>query len=455
MHIHILGICGTFMAGIAFIARSLGHNVTGSDQNVYPPMSTLLENEHISIIPGYDPAQLEPRPDLVIIGNAMPRGNPCVEYILNHNIPYISAPQWLHDNVLQERWVIAVSGTHGKTTTASMVNWILEKNNYNHGFIIGGVPGNFTVSSRLGTDPFFVIEADEYDCAFFDKRSKFMHYCPKTLIINNIEFDHADIFKNLDDIKTQFHHLIRLVPGVGKIIYPKQDNNISDVLTKGVWSEVAQTESESDWFATKIKKDASEFTVHYKGNAVATVKWDIIGEHNMHNALIAIAAAHHVGVSISDACSALSTFINTKRRLETIGCVNNITVYDDFAHHPTAIEVTIDALRSKIGEKQRILAVLEPRSNTMKSGISKNDIAPALHNADLSFLFQPKEIKWSVADIAKQTKNPSFYSDNIDELIAQIVDHTKENDHILIMSNGGFNGIHQKLLHALKQKFNT
>ena len=452
MHIHILGICGTFMTGIALIARSQGHHVTGSDKNVYPPMSTLLQKEHIDIIEGYDPSQLTPTPDLVIIGNALSRGNPCVEYVLDNNIPYISAPQWLHDNVLRDRWVIAVAGTHGKTTTAGMVNWILEKQGYKQGFVIGGVPGNFDVSARLGEGNFFVIEADEYDCSFFDKRSKFMHYCPKTLIMNNLEFDHADIFDDLAAIQKQFHHLVRLVPSKGLIITPQDDVNLKQVLAKGCWSEQSFTESETGWLAQRINSDASHFAVYYNSEKVGEVKYSLVGEYNMHNALMAIAAAHNVGIKPTDACAALGSFINAKRRLELYGEVNNIEIYDDFAHHPTAILATLEALRSKIGANRRILAVLEPRSNTMKLGVSKDELAPSLGRADEVFIFQPEQLPWLVADVVDGCIQPAYWSGDIDLLVEMITKSAKPTDAILIMSNGGFNGIHNKILESLKKQ---
>ncbi|EBQ5939478.1 UDP-N-acetylmuramate:L-alanyl-gamma-D-glutamyl-meso-diaminopimelate ligase, partial [Salmonella enterica subsp. enterica serovar Enteritidis] len=389
MHIHILGICGTFMGSLAILARAQGHKVTGSDQNVYPPMSDLLTEQGIELIQGYDPAQLTPRPDMVVIGNAMKRGNPCVEAVLNQGIPYTSGPQWLHDHVLPERWVLAVAGTHGKTTTAGMLAWILEDCGYQPGFLIGGVPGNFDVSATLGNSPFFVIEADEYDCAFFDKRSKFVHYSPRTLLLNNLEFDHADIFENLAAIEKQFHHLVRVVPGDGKIIAPAQDANLKQVLSMGCWSEEEYTGDNARWQAEKVTNDCGEFDVRYDGEISGRVTWGLVGEHNMQNALMAVAAAHHVGVPVAEACRALGKFINARRRLELRGEVNGISVYDDFAHHPTAILATLQALRSKVGGTARILVVLEPRSNTMKMGISKDDIAPALGRADEVFIFQP------------------------------------------------------------------
>lgn len=452
MRIHILGICGTFMGGLALLARSLGHQVTGSDANVYPPMSTLLEEQGITLIQGYDPAQLDPVPDLVIIGNAMSRGNPCVEAVLEQSMPYVSGPQWLHDAVLRERWVIAVAGTHGKTTTAGMVTWILEDCGYQPGFVIGGVPGNFAVSARLGNSPFMVVEADEYDCAFFDKRSKFVHYAPRTLILNNLEFDHADIFDDLKAIQKQFHHLVRLVPGKGKIILPDNDPHLKHVITMGCWSEQEWVGDDGVWKAKKVTNDASEFQVYLNNALVGEVRWTLVGEHNMHNALMAIAAARHVGVTPADACRALGGFINARRRLELRGTANNISVYDDFAHHPTAILATLAALRSKVGGTARIIAVLEPRSNTMKLGMSKNELAPALGRADDVFLFQPQHIPWQVAEVAEACVQPAYWSANIDTLVEMITKTAQPGDHILVMSNGGFGNIHSKLLRSLENK---
>ncbi|MDR0217675.1 MAG: UDP-N-acetylmuramate:L-alanyl-gamma-D-glutamyl-meso-diaminopimelate ligase [Enterobacteriaceae bacterium] len=458
MRIHILGICGTFMGGLAVLARSLGHEVTGSDANVYPPMSTLLENQGIELIQGYDPSQLNPAPDMVIIGNAMTRGNPCVEAVLDRGIPYTSGPQWLHDHVLPERWVLAVAGTHGKTTTAGMLAWILEACGYKPGFLIGGVPGNFDVSAQIGDSPFFVIEADEYDSAFFDKRSKFVHYSPRTLIMNNLEFDHADIFDNLAAIQKQFHHLVRVVPGIGKILVPDNDINLQQVIDKGCWSELEQVGETGSWQASKISEDSSRYQVFHHDELVGEVNWSLVGEHNMNNGLMAIAAAHHVGVQPADACQALGHFINARRRLELIGKAHDISVYDDFAHHPTAISATLEALRSKVGRRNktggmaRILAVLEPRSNTMKLGMSKSDIAPSMCCADEVFLFQPDNIPWQVADIAKQCTQPARWSANIDTLVQMIVESAQPGDHILIMSNGDFGGIHKKVLAALNEK---
>ncbi len=450
MHIHILGICGTFMGSLAILARAQGHKVTGSDQNVYPPMSDLLTEQGIELIQGYDPAQLTPRPDMVVIGNAMKRGNPCVEAVLNQGIPYTSGPQWLHDHVLPERWVLAVAGTHGKTTTAGMLAWILEDCGYQPGFLIGGVPGNFDVSATLGNSPFFVIEADEYDCAFFDKRSKFVHYSPRTLLLNNLEFDHADIFENLAAIEKQFHHLVRVVPGDGKIIAPAQDANLKQVLSMGCWSEEEYTGDNARWQAEKVTNDCGEFDVRYDGEISGRVTLGLVGEHNMQNALMAVAAAHHVGVPVAEACRALGKFINARRRLELRGEVNGISVYDDFAHHPTAILATLQALRSKVGGTARILVVLEPRSNTMKMGISKDDIAPALGRADEVFIFQPANIPWLVSEITERCVQPAYWSGDLDALTNMVAEHAQPGDHILVMSNGSFGGIHDKLLEKLK-----
>ncbi|NVD07609.1 UDP-N-acetylmuramate:L-alanyl-gamma-D-glutamyl-meso-diaminopimelate ligase [Vibrio sp. JPW-9-11-11] len=450
MHIHILGICGTFMGGAAMLARQLGHKVTGSDANVYPPMSTMLESQGIEIIEGFDPAQLDPAPDLVVIGNAMSRGNPCVEHVLNTNLRYTSGPQWLQEFLLHDRWVLAVSGTHGKTTTSSMLAWILEACGYQPGFLVGGVLGNFGISARLGESMFFVVEADEYDSAFFDKRSKFVHYHPRTLVMNNLEFDHADIFDDLEAIKRQFHHLVRTVPGNGRILAPKQDPSIADVLERGCWSETEYSGQQGQWQAQKLLVDGSQFEVLFQGEVVGKVDWDLVGDHNVDNALMAIAAARHVGVTPDLACEALAAFINTKRRLELKGEVNGVRVYDDFAHHPTAIELTLGGLRNKVGQ-DKIIAVLEPRSATMKRGVHKEVLAASLAKADQVFLYQPDSIDWSVNEVAQQCVQPAMTSGDIDVLVENIVDAAQPGDTILVMSNGGFAGIHQKLLAKLAQ----
>ncbi|GAA5215897.1 UDP-N-acetylmuramate:L-alanyl-gamma-D-glutamyl-meso-diaminopimelate ligase [Corallincola platygyrae] len=451
MHIHILGICGTFMGGIAALAKSLGHKVTGSDANVYPPMSTQLEQLGIELVQGYDPSQFEPRPDLVVIGNAMSRGNPAVEYVLEQGLPYVSGPQWLGDHLLRERWVLAVAGTHGKTTTASMLAWVLEDAGIAPGYLIGGVPGNFDVSARLGDSPFFVVEADEYDSAFFDKRSKFVHYHPRTLILNNLEFDHADIFDDLKAIKRQFHHLVRTVPGSGQILWAEQEQALADVIEMGCWSEQQVIGKGKDWDVTNVTPDGSEFDVLLKGEKVGRVCWPLIGLHNVQNGLMAIAAARHVGVTPDVAIDALSRFKSPKRRMELKAEVNDIMVYDDFAHHPTAITTTLNGLRAKVGE-QRIIAVLEPRSNTMKLGIHKQQLADSLKAADEVFLFQPPGIEWSLSDVAEQLSQPVTVSDDLDALKMAILKSVSPGDHLLIMSNGGFGGLHTKIIDELKQE---
>ncbi len=451
MHIHILGICGTFMGGAAVLARQLGHKVTGSDANVYPPMSTFLESQGIEIIEGFDPSQLAEQPDLVVIGNAMSRGNPCVEYVLNHNLKYTSGPQWLQEFLLHDRWVLAVSGTHGKTTTSSMLAWILEDCGYEPGFLVGGVLGNFGVSARLGSSMFFVVEADEYDSAFFDKRSKFVHYHPRTLVMNNLEFDHADIFDDLEAIKRQFHHLVRTVPGNGKVISPQSDHALNDVLQRGCWSEQEFSDSQEGWSIKKRSKDGSHFNVFFQRELVGNVKWDLVGDHNVSNAVMAIAAAKHVGVKPELACKALANFINTKRRLERKGEVAGVTVYDDFAHHPTAIELTLDGLRNKVTDK-KIIAVLEPRSATMKMGVHKETLAKSLSKADSVYLYQPQNLSWSVEEVAQYCSQPTVVGEDIDRFVARILQEVQSGDQILVMSNGGFEGIHDKILDGLKSR---
>lgn len=449
MHVHILGICGSFMGGIAAIAKSLGHKVTGSDKNVYPPMSTQLEALGIELTEGYCESQFDPAPDMVVIGNAMSRGNPAVEYVLNRNLPYTSGPQWLLDNLLKDRWVIGLSGTHGKTTTSSMVAWILEHAGLNPGYLIGGVPENFGVSARVGESPFFVIEADEYDSAFFDKRSKFVHYRPKTLVINNLEFDHADIFADLGAIQTQFHHLVRMVPENGLILTPNNTPAIEDMLKKGCWS--SRQSLGKEWHAELLKKDGSEFNVLHNGVIAGTVTWALVGQHNVDNALMAIAAAHHAGVTLPDAIDALSFFKNVKRRMEVKGEVNNITLYDDFAHHPTAIATTLDGLRKKVGNA-RILAVLEPRSNTMKMGVHKDTLANSWQKADEVYLYEPEGMDWSLVDSVAHSNAPTHCFRDVEKIIQGVCNVAQPGDHILVMSNGGFEGIHGRILDALKMK---
>ena len=448
MHIHILGICGTFMGGIAAIAKSLGHHVTGSDQNVYPPMSTQLEELGIELTQGYDVSQLEPAPDIVVIGNAMSRGNPCVEYVLDKGLPYTSGPEWLKHNLLQKSWVLAVAGTHGKTTTASMLAWILEYAGLKPGFLIGGIVQNFGLSARVRQTPFFVIEADEYDTAFFDKRSKFVHYLPRTLILNNLEFDHADIFEDLNAIKKQFHHLIRTLPQSGKVLWSKDDEALSDVIAKGLWSE-SETLGD-DWDYQLLKADGSQFNVLLNKQLQGEVNWQAIGEHNVKNAMMAIAAARHVGIAIEHSIAALGEFISPKRRMELKADINNIKVYDDFAHHPTAIQTTLAGLRAKVGN-DKIIAILEPRSNTMKMGVHQFTLLDSLRDADEVLLFEPENLSWSLKEQAEKAGMQCF--DSTIAIIETVLESIEPNQHVLIMSNGGFNGLHQQLVDGLANKY--
>ncbi|MEW6998184.1 UDP-N-acetylmuramate:L-alanyl-gamma-D-glutamyl-meso-diaminopimelate ligase [Colwelliaceae bacterium BS250] len=447
-HVHILGICGTFMGGIAAIAKELGFRVSGCDANVYPPMSTQLEELGIELMQGYKIEHLTDQPDIVIVGNAMSRGNVMVEYVMDRNIPYTSGPQWLLENVLKDRWVLAVAGTHGKTTTSSMLAWILEYAHLTPGFLIGGVPQNFDSSARLGNSPFFVIEADEYDTAFFDKRSKFVHYRPRTLAMNNLEFDHADIFDTLADIQKQFHHVIRMVPSNGLLLAPKNDVALQDTINMGAWTPVEYSGDLSGWTAEKISHDGRQFKVFFNQVLQGKVCWNLIGDFNIDNALIAIAAARHAGVPSHVACEALAEFINTKRRQELVGEVNNINVYDDFAHHPTAISKNLSGFRSAVGT-DRILAVLEPRSNTMKSGVHKDTLAASLDNADEVYLYQDENIKWSVNELINDCKASAYCLTDIDELVDLVAKNAKSGDHIVVMSNGGFGGFHTKLINKL------
>ncbi|MFC5511392.1 UDP-N-acetylmuramate:L-alanyl-gamma-D-glutamyl-meso-diaminopimelate ligase [Massilia jejuensis] len=458
MHIHILGICGTFMGGLAVLAKEAGHRVTGCDANVYPPMSTQLEAQGIELIQGYGPEQVSLNPDLYVVGNVMTRGNPLIEEILNRGLPYTSGPQWIGEHILREKWVLAVAGTHGKTTTSSMLAWILEDAGYAPGFLIGGVPMNFGISARLSgaTDStaqsdFFVIEADEYDTAFFDKRSKFVHYHAKTAVLNNLEFDHADIFPDIGAIETQFHHLVRTVPGVGRLVVNGDETSLARVIKRGCWSEKESfgVSDGVDWAMVEHPGGAS-FDVVFDGAYQGTVHWDLTGKHNRSNALAAIAAARHVGVPVAQAIDALSRFQSVKRRMEVRGVVNGITVYDDFAHHPTAIATTVGGLHQKIGAQGRILAVLEPRSNTMKLGAMKDALPGSLKDADLVFGFGSQQaLGWSLADVLKPLGTIAHSFDQIDYMVQAIVQAAQPGDHILVMSNGGFGGVHQKLLEAL------
>jgi UDP-N-acetylmuramate: L-alanyl-gamma-D-glutamyl-meso-diaminopimelate ligase len=455
MYIHILGICGTFMGGLAVLAKEAGHKVTGCDSNVYPPMSTQLEAQGIELIEGFEPQQVDLQPDLFVIGNVVSRGNPLMEEILNRGLPYVSGPQWIGDHILRDKWVLAVAGTHGKTTTASMLAWILEDAGYAPGFLIGGVPMNFQVSARLSPadSPFFVIEADEYDTAFFDKRSKFVHYGARTAILNNLEFDHADIFPDLAAIETQFHHLVRTVPGIGRLLVNGDQSSLQRVLARGCWSEVERfgVAADADW--TLRAAQNGDFEVRLHGTGEGTVRWPLLGEHNRCNALAAIAAARHVGVPPAQAIAALGRFENVKRRMELRGAVNNIHVYDDFAHHPTAIATTVAGLRQKVGSA-RILAVLEPRSNTMKLGAMKDALASSLEDADLVFGYGAAgegkaALGWDLAAaLAPLGARAAAYRE-LPELVAAVAHAARAGDHILVMSNGGFGGVHQKILDAL------
>lgn len=461
MHIHILGICGTFMGSLAVLARELGHTVTGSDQGVYPPMSTQLEAQGISLLQGYRPEHLEPKPDLVLVGNAMSRGNPEVEAVLNRNIDYMSGPEWLAREVLRHRWVLAVAGTHGKTTTTAMLLWILDQAGLKPGYLVGGVPRDFPVSARLGDSDFFVIEADEYDSAFFDKRSKFVHYRPHTLILNNLEFDHADIFDNVEAIERQFHHLVRTVPSQGLIVRPSLDKHLDNALAMGCWSQVqeaaigSETNSTADWRAELLSEDGSRFMVIRHEQPVAVVKWNQTGLHNVRNALSAIAAARHVGVTPDHAVAALCRFSGVKRRMELLADINGIRVYDDFAHHPTAIETTLEGLRNQVAEEP-VIAVIEPRSNTMQQGVHQAALLPSAALADQVYWANLNDMDW-LPDLvsAWQAENPGSrqhrVASTVEEIIEQLLKDLPSPCQIVIMSNGGFNGIHGKLVAELER----
>lgn len=458
MHIHILGICGTFMGGLAALAREAGHRVTGCDAGVYPPMSDQLRALDIELIEGWSADQLALKPDLFVIGNVVSRGNPLVEAILDAGLPYTSGPLWLAENVLQGRHVLAVAGTHGKTTTTSMLAWILEKAGLEPGFLVGGVPQNFGVSAKLGNvnavlqsgvgKP-FVIEADEYDTAFFDKRSKFVHYRPRTAVLNNLEYDHADIFPDLAAIETQFHHLVRTVPATGRLVVNAREESLQRVLERGCWSEVVRfgTRKETPG-ALRARGEPHAFDVLRGSLKIARVDWHLLGEHNQLNALAAIAAAEHVGVAPEFAGKALSSFESVRRRLELRGEASGVKVYDDFAHHPTAIRTTVNGLRRKVG-MERILAVFEPRSNTMKLGAMKAQLPWALEEADLSFCHQGN-LGWSAKEALAPMGDKAIVIDTIEALVAAVRKATRPGDHVLCMSNGGFGGIHEKLLEALR-----
>ncbi|MDR3410312.1 MAG: UDP-N-acetylmuramate:L-alanyl-gamma-D-glutamyl-meso-diaminopimelate ligase [Formivibrio sp.] len=454
MHIHILGICGTFMGGIAALARAAGHRVTGCDANVYPPMSDQLQALGIELIEGWSTEQLALQPDLFVVGNVVRRGNPLMEEILNRGLPYTSGPQWLGEHILAGKWVLAVAGTHGKTTTSAMLAWILDYAGLAPGFLVGGIPENFNISARLpgkprqeqgGQSPFFVIEADEYDTAFFDKRSKFVHYRPRTAILNNLEYDHADIFPDLAAIETQFHHLVRTVPGNGRLIVNSREESLHRVLGRGCWSEAEYFGTDNGW--SMGQAEANGFEVRWHGAKQGHVHWALLGEHNRMNALAALAAARHVGVPLEVGIAALAEFHNVKRRMEIKGCVRDITVYDDFAHHPTAIATTLAGLRHKVGSA-RILAVLEPRSNTMKLGTMKAQLPVSLSEANYVFCYGGG-LDWDPAEVLAPLGATANTFTEMDQLINAIASTAIPGDHIVVMSNGGFGGIHGKLLKRL------
>jgi UDP-N-acetylmuramate: L-alanyl-gamma-D-glutamyl-meso-diaminopimelate ligase len=445
MHLHILGICGTFMGGIAVIAKQAGHTVTGCDANVYPPMSTQLEAQGIALTEGWDPAQLTLEPDLFVIGNVVSRGNPLMEAILDRGLPYVSGPQWLAENVLRGRWTLAVAGTHGKTTTTSMLAWILEHAGLSPGFLIGGVPQDFGISARLTDSPFFVIEADEYDTAFFDKRSKFVHYRPRTALLNNLEYDHADIFPDLAAIETQFHHLVRTVPGQGLVV-ANAEQSLDRVLARGCWTPVERFGPAAGWDAGEA--DASgAFDVLLAGVVQGRVKWSLLGRHNQLNAVAAVACARHAGVPVAVAIEALSRFQGVKRRMEVRGTVRGVTVYDDFAHHPTAIDTTVAGLRARVGAA-RILAVLEPRSNTMKLGTMKAALPGSLRGADRVFCFA-KDLGWDATEALAPLGGVASTFDDLGALVEAVAAEARDGDHVLVMSNGGFGGVHGRLLERM------
>ncbi len=453
MHLHILGICGTFMGGLALLARAAGHRVTGCDANVYPPMSDQLRDAGIELTEGYDAAQLRLRPDRFVIGNVVTRGNPLLEAILDAGAPFVSGPQWVGEELLRGRWVLAVAGTHGKTTTSAMLAWILEWAGLAPGFLIGGVPQDFGVSARPGTREFFVIEADEYDTAFFDKRSKFVHYFPRTAVLNNLEYDHADIFADLAAIETQFHHLVRTIPASGRLVVNGADAALGRVLARGCWSEVERFGVDAGWHAVGVEEgERHAFDVAFGDQRHGRLELPLAGAHNRANALAAIAAARHAGVAPRIAIEALARFNGVKRRLEVRGVRNGVTVYDDFAHHPTAIERTIGGLRRKVGA-QRILAVLEPRSNTMKLGSMKALLPGSLRDADRVYCYGARDGKdalgWDPAQVLAPLGARAVSFDRIDALVAAVAAEARPGDHVLVMSNGAFGGVHGKLLDAL------
>ena len=450
MKLHILGIAGTFMGGVAALARELGHEVAGSDANIYPPMSTQLEALGIALAQGYLPEHIASDTDCVVVGNALSRGNPAVEHVLDHGMAYTSGAQWLAEHVLPGRTTLAVAGTHGKTTTTSMLAWILEAAGRDPGFLVGGVPENFGVSARLGTGKEFVVEADEYDTAFFDKRSKFVHYRPKVAILNNLEYDHADIFPDIAAIQRQFHHLVRTVPGNGRLIVNGDDARLAEVLAMGCWTPVERfaMSGEAEWTPRMIAADGSEFAVSHRGVEAGVVRWDLLGPHNVMNALAAIAAAHAVGVEPAQAIAALRDFRSVKRRLELLGTAKGITVYDDFAHHPTAIRTTLAGLRARVG-KARIVVAMEPRSNSMRLGAHSDEIAPSLDAADRVVFLQRAELAWDAGKVIAALRGEGVATPTVAALIEQLVARTRAGDHVVFMSNGGFEGAPRKFLAAL------
>ncbi len=471
MHLHILGICGTFMGGLARLATEKGFKVTGSDKNCYPPMSDQLKDMGISLLNEDTDHILNDSPDSVIVGNALSRGNSVVESMLNMNQVYTSGPQWLKENILHDKWVIAVAGTHGKTTTASMIVWILESLGYNPSFLVGGVMDNLGVSARLTDSPFFVVEADEYDTAFFDKRSKFVHYRARTCVLNNLEFDHADIFEDLSAIENQFHHLVRCIPSNGLIIKPFIDDSLDRVIARGCWTPIETFSStnecakkiqkscevetvskkeaiSADWSVIKQKGDASDCLIYFQSDLVGQLKWDLIGDHNISNAMAALGAVRHVGVNPIDAIEALGKFKNVKRRMELKGKENGVSVYDDFAHHPTAIEFTLMGLRHKVGQ-ERIIAIVDPRSNTMRMGSHKSRLKKSIVHADLTIFHIPKSYCW---ELEVSHNEPIILKSSVKDILEFLVNEVKESDHILIMSNGSFEEIHEQLLLQLKSE---
>jgi len=459
MHIHILGIAGTFMGGVAAIAKAAGFRVTGSDLNVYPPMSTQLDELGIEYVQGYGAGQLDVRPDMVVVGNALSRGSPVVEAMLDRGMPYTSGPLWLAEHVLQDRHVLAVAGTHGKTTTSSMLAWILEYAGLSPGFLIGGVATNFAATARLGSAPYFVIEADEYDTAFFDKRAKFVHYRPRTAILNNLEYDHADIYPDVAAIRRQFNQLLRTVPSVGRLIVNGDDAELSTTLEMGCWTPRetfsaagrGAVSRAADWTAHDEAGGSARFAVHFRGSKVAEVEWTLLGQHNVMNALAAIAAAHHVGVDPARAALALAKFRGVKRRMEIRGVVGGVTIYDDFAHHPTAIETTLKGLRARVGAA-RIVAVVEPRSNTMKLGVHREQLAPALALADRSWFLDSADLGWDLPAAVHSLGARVSFAESVEALVKGLADDSRAGDQVLVMSNGGFGGLHDKLLAELRRR---